>query len=386
MPPVAQQAKTDLLIDQFTIKRNGTQLQSHDQDLVEVVVDMFIGKPCMATLRFRDAKWSGANSDEDFLHSKGWNLADEIVVTHAGSSKKLFTGEVTSLDFDFTQTGRHAVVRAYDKSHRMLRGVKSNTFRQVKDADVFNTLTGVSGVQKGKVASTPVVHPFLYQHNQTDYDFVRTRAEENGLLLMSDADGKLSFREPAPAANPPKLDGNVNLKAFRSRLSAPLFTKVTVRGWDPVNSKQLTGTSKVPDSDWAKLSKTPGGNSQKFSANTSTKEIYLEKPGFQQSELDELAKSLAERQSHSFAEAEAQALGDPDLRPGTVVQISNMGATFNGQWRISAARHVMSPIHGYEVHLVFSGLNDRSAVALSAGKSPAPPMPKCTASSRASSR
>ena len=246
----------------------------------------------------------------------------------------------------------------------------------MKDADVFKTLTGVSGVQKGKVASTPVVHPFLYQHNQTDYDFVRTRAEENGLLLMSDADGKLSFREPAPAANPPKLDGNVNLKAFRSRLSAPLFTKVTVRGWDPVNSKRLTGTSKVPDSDWAKLSKTPGGNSQKFSANTSTKEIYLEKPGFQQSELDELAKSLAERESHSFAEAEAQALGDPDLRPGTVVQISNMGATFNGQWRISAARHVMSPIHGYRIHLVFSGLNDRSAVALSAGKSPAPPMPK----------
>ena len=43
-----------------------------------------------------------------------------------------------------------------------------------------STLTGVSGVQKGKVAATPVVHPFLYQHNQTDYDFVRSRAEENG--------------------------------------------------------------------------------------------------------------------------------------------------------------------------------------------------------------
>src|SRR3954447_20870062 len=373
---VAREAQTDVLGDQLTITRNGTALQREDYlDLAEIEVEMSIGKPCMATLRFRDTKRQG-DETEDYLQSMGWNLTDEVVVTHAATSKKLFTGEVALLTFEFSETGRHAIVRAYDRSHRMFRGLKSRTFVQVKDSDVFRQVIADSGVTAGTVTSTPVNHVHLYQHNQSDYDFLRIRAEENGLLLMSDADGHLSFCEPPSGGAKPNLDGHVNLRGFRSRLSAPLYNKVTVRAWDPVNTKELTATQDVPDSAWAKLAKTPASATGKFTDNTRTKSITLDKPGLQQAEIDELAKSMAERESHSFAESEARVLGSPDLRPGTVVQISNMGTTFNGEWRISSARHVMSPQHGYETFLVFSGLNDRSALALSSGKSPARAMPK----------
>ena len=52
----------------------------------------------------------------------------------------------------------------------------------------------------------------------------------------------------------------------------------------------------MKDSESAKLwQDARPATAKKFSGNTLTKELYLEKPGFQQSELDELAKSLAER-------------------------------------------------------------------------------------------
>jgi uncharacterized protein involved in type VI secretion and phage assembly len=104
--------------------------------------------------------------------------------------------------------------------------------------------------------------------------------------------------------------------------------------------------------------------------------VSVTRPGLQQAEIDQVAKALAERYSQTFAEAEATAQGNAKLRPGCVVEIKGVAAKFNGKYRISAARHVLNH-HGYRTHMVFSGFNDRSALALSSdGVASTPKLPR----------
>lgn len=358
----------------FKIKINGAALSDQGKDaLVETVIELDSNRPDMAVLRFRDAVWSAGTPTIDLISTLGFALKGNLVLTEARTDETVFTGQIASLEFEYTKAGRHAVIRAYAPSHNLHRGRKTRVFKDMTDSDIFSNVLGGTGVRAGDVQATSVVHKHLPQLNQTDWEFLRWRAEENAYSMESTAEGNLCFHEPKNN-QVATIDAQTDLFAFRPRLTAPYFTSVEVDAWDATQTQVLSATEQIADTKSATLSKGPAALAQQFS-NT-RKSTSMTRPGLQQAEIDKVAKALAERYSETFAEAEATAQGNAKLRPGCIVEIKGVGSTFDGKYRVTAARHVLNH-HGYRTHMIFSGLNDRSALALSSdGLASTPKLPR----------
>jgi uncharacterized protein involved in type VI secretion and phage assembly len=133
----------------------------------------------------------------------------------------------------------------------------------------------------------------------------------------------------------------------------------------------MTGHGTIANTEFASLKSTPSGLANKLGAGSAAS---VTKPGLSQTEINKLATTLAERHSQTFAEAEGMALGNADLRPGVTVQVKGVGATHDGKYQITSARHVLNH-QGYRTYMGFSGLNDRSALALSSDGQASTPRP-----------
>jgi phage protein D len=69
----------------------------------------------------------------------------------------------------------------------------------------------------------------------------------------------------------------------------------------------------------------------------------------------------------TFAEAEGDAIGNPAIQPGAVVEVANVHAQFAGKWLVSHAKHVFDDReYGYHTTFAAHGREDRSMLGLTA--------------------
>lgn len=343
-----------------------------DVDLLleRAVVDDHALLPDMFELQFRDP-------DKDVFERARIRIGS-IVRLLAGrqgeeATELLVHGEVTGLEADFDASGTHSVVRGYDPSHRLHRGRRTETYRNVTDADVVRTVAARAGLQLGRVDETPTVHRHVSQANATDWELLASRAREIGFELSVE-DGRLEYRKPAEATEAPEpgdltmtnvhqLVLGVNLDAFRPRLSsAEQVNEVQVRGWDPEKKQAVVGRAPVASSG-AAVAATPGDLAAAFGGPTF---VSADRPFSQQAEVDEAARAIADQIGSSFAEAEGTAHGNPRLKAGSAISVGLTGRSFDGLYTITACRHVFDR-NGYKTHFVVTGRHDQSLLGLTNG-------------------
>lgn len=335
--------------------------------LERAIVDDHALLPDMFALRFRDP-------DRDFLGKAGFEIGATVKILAASQGKEaselLITGEVTALEAEFDVTGSHAVVRGYDHSHRLHRGRRTETYRNVTDADVARTVARRVGLEMGRVDETTTVYRHVSQANLSDWDFLAARAREIGHEIAV-VDGKVEFRAPADADEAPEAGDLVSenalqlvlgadLSSFRPRItSAEQVKEVSVRGWDPDAKETVVGTASATTVS-ASLPLAPADLASRFGDPTY---VVVDRPYSSQNEVDGAAKAVAEQIASSFAEAEGVARGNPKLRAGTPISVGLTGAPFEGLYTITSSRHVFDT-EGYRTHFVVSGRQVRSLLGL----------------------
>src|SRR6476661_6684323 len=91
---------------------------------------------------------------------------------------------------------RHkAIVRGYDLSHRLHRGRHTETYRNVKDSDIAQTIAQRAKLPVDKIDDSGPTYEHVSQANTSDWEFLAARAQEIG-FEVSVKDGKFSFRKP----------------------------------------------------------------------------------------------------------------------------------------------------------------------------------------------
>ena len=352
------------------IEIDGTPLPPElEVHLERAVADDHTLLPGMVVLRFRDP-------DRDLLHRAGFEIGGTVRVLAGPAGQEarevLATAEVTGFEAEFDASGSHAVVRGYDHSHRLHRGRRTETYRNVTDADIARAVAQRVGLEVGRVEDTSIVHRHVSQANLSDWDFLTARAEEIGLELAV-LDSKLELRKPSEAseapeagdlasANPLQLVLGSDLDSFKPRLtSAEQVREVVVRGWDPDRKEAVVGTAPGKTAS-ASLSREPAELAARFGEAVF---VSVERPLSTQGEVDALAKALAERIAASFAEAEGVARGNPKLRAGAAISVGLAGEPFDGLYIVTSARHVFDT-DGYRTHFQVSGRQVRTLLTLAA--------------------
>lgn len=355
--------------------------------LISVVVDTHVGLPDTFELTFLDLGL-------DVLTQAGLALGTPVQVLGRVSGQTgthpLVEGEVTGLGGVYGESGPRTIVRGATVDHRLQRVRRTRTFVNGKDSDVARRLAGDAGVAIGGIDATTQTHPQLAQDNQTDWEFLRERAEEIGYELGVDR-GKLYFRKAAgsPAQPVTTLTAGENLLAFLPRVStAGLVPEVEVRAWDPVEAKAVAVRKPVDSSgvslgvgDAAAAARTfvragvpaAAGTADLGPAPSSQALVVHDRAltvdsGSTQA-LTDTATALASQIASGFAEAEGDLIGDARVVAGTKVTVAGVPQAFAGTWTVTRARHVFDQAGdpAYRTQVTVSGRQDRSLLALTSG-------------------
>lgn len=352
-----------------TITVDGMPLGWDMAPLIErVVVDDHLHLPDMFAITFRDA-------DREVLGRTRISIGSIIRIsgTALGQSMEtlLINGEVTALEGEYERDGARLVVRGYDQSHRLVAGVRTETYRDVTDADIGRTIAANAGVEVGQIDETGTTHEHISQANLSDWDFLGTRAREIG-YDMGVEDGKFFFRRPTEASQAPSEGGyrasdplqlviGTSLLSFYPRVTAAQqVSEVEVRGWDVERKEPIVSTARAETTS-VELSERPD---QLAGVAGNGRSVVAAALFSAQGAADDAAKAEAERMGSSFAEAEGVARGHPELKAGAAVSISGVAEPFAGRYTLSHTRHVFDE-DGYRTEFLVSGRQDRSLLGLS---------------------
>lgn len=380
-----------------------------EQAIRRVVVDTHVHLPDMFEVTFFDEGGILANNMIDIGTSvKIWGGAVD-----SSDAPSLIDGEVTAIEAEIHGNVCYTTIRGYEKAHRMQRVRRTYVYRNMKDSDIATHMSVKYGLVTAppQIDSTSGVHGALAQFNQTDWDFLKFRAAENG-FDFGVVQGSFVFRKPKEAGDslflglfpvpggPPKLTAGENLIHFRPRVTAASqVPKVMVRAWDPEQKRAVVGRAdastvqvdlddvdqakdmfdkfllppRIPDIpipvlipgtgasiDWAAKEVLP------TSVNGDVYTIVDRALG-SASAADGMARSVAEHVASTFAEAEGTCAGNPLVQAGMSVTVENTPGYFSGSWVVTNARHVFDeddPHEPYVTHFVVSGRQERSLLGL----------------------
>ncbi len=190
LPPGSNDA-TDVV--SLTILADGAPL-NNEIGISHVVVNKTFNKVASAKLVFLD----GSASDRDFPLSNEDTLkpGNEITVQlgYHGEVETVFSGIIVKHAIKARQQGASVlVIEAKDKAIKLTGSRKSAYFINKTDSDAIAEL---AGDLETDVETTTVTHKQLMQFDATDWDFICTRAEANGMLVLTD-DGTLTVKKPS---------------------------------------------------------------------------------------------------------------------------------------------------------------------------------------------
>jgi len=352
-------------ISQFNIKIGGAQAPRNVlNDLLDCTVENSIHLPDVCTIRLHDAGfyWLDANTFKE-------GTPIEILAGFERSAlTTLFWGEVTALEMDLAAHGVPTLlVRCMDRSHRLHRGRSARSFVQVKDSDIVQRIGQETGFQV-KAEATAQVHDWVFQNNQTNWEFLTERAARNGFRLFIKGERELHFCKVKDEGDAVvEIQWGVQLRSFRPRTSAaPQVDEVVVRGWDPKQKRPIIGKGKAVSG----VPSTRGGVKGAQAAHSAfgaAKMVIVDRPVHSQVEADDLARSLIDEIGGDYLQAEGLCFGDPKIRPGVQVEVPNIGKRFSGKYLVTATTHTYTPAEGYTTLFSVSGKHPNTVLALLGG-------------------
>ena len=222
---------------------NGTVL-SNEIQLAQITVSKSFNKIAYARLVFAD----GSASDRNFPLSNDdkFKPGSEIRVQlgYEGEADTVFEGIIIKHAIKVSQQGSLLLIEAKDKAIKLAAARKHAYYTNKPDSEVISTLA--RPVDPNAVVDPTSTPPpkQLVQFDASDWDFIVTRAEANGMLVLTD-DGKIIVKKPS-TTGAPVLTATYgdNLWEFEGEMDARRqLQSVTSQSWDYTTQQPETSSA-----------------------------------------------------------------------------------------------------------------------------------------------
>lgn len=315
-------------------------------DLLSVQVSEDIDAPSMFTLEF--ASWDLAKEKYTWVDDSLFDVGNEaeIQMGYENKLKTVIAGEITGLEPEFTlESPPTLVVRGHDLRHRLLRGSKTKSFTKMTDSDIASQIARDRGLNPN-VKNSQVKQEYVIQHNQTDWDFLQSRADRIGYEVTIDK--KTLYFQPRQndSSKVLTLKFKENLTEFLPRLTTMAQVgEVEVRGWIPKDKEDVIGKAAAGKEGSKMGGKTTGPKAvETFGKSVGT---IVSQPVATKAEADQIAEGLLKNIAIDYITAEGICAGDPALRIDKVIEIEGVGKRFSGLYYVTTTEHTYSQDGGY---------------------------------------
>lgn len=328
--------------------------KSISENILHIAVEESIHRPSLFVMAFRNDYESGALNDEPWEKFKNFKIGTSTSIGFSSSTTQsnekgskadsLIKGEITAIDAHFTERTQAPVfIRGYDRSHRLHRGKHNRSFQNMTDSDVVKKIAQEVDLDTGVIDDSGEPHDYLFQENQTNMGFLRSRAARIGFELFV-RDGKLNFRKPKADKGSLKLAWLKEIRSFRVRVtSTEQIDEVEVRAWDYTTKKPIVAIAQSEDiktkTDIQSEKKGSEINSNFDGMKEKPKMFVVDQPLFKPKEADAIAQAICDELGGQFIVADAVAEGNPEIRPGVQVELDKLGP-YTGKYYVTEVRHV----------------------------------------------
>jgi len=326
-------------------------------DLIQISVEESLHLPGMFTLVINNPFVPVDDESETWQHDPLLQIGKKVKIGFQGSTTDspefdrdrkdyIIEGEITAIETHFTSDTRAPiVVRGYDISHRLHRGRYNRSFQDYTDSDIVSKIAREVGIDRGRIDPSGERQAYIFQENQTNMEFLRERAARIGFELFVQ-DGKLFFRKPQ-AGDILRLKWLTDFETFRVRVtSAEQVKSVEVRSWDYHRKQPIVSVADRDETitrvegNSGRPSPNGGFTTPNFGSNyPPPKLIVVDKPVSSPKEADRMAQALYDELGGEFVQADSQAPGNPQIRVGKVVELTDMGR-YGGRYYITETRHL----------------------------------------------
>lgn len=111
-----------------------------------------------------------------------------------GQENSVFKGLVVKQVVEANSQGILLTVEMKDAAIKLTQSRRSKVYQNKTDDRIIGELIAEAGLNGGRHVATQPAHPEIVQYYCTDWDFMLTRAEANGLLVIAN-DGEISISE-----------------------------------------------------------------------------------------------------------------------------------------------------------------------------------------------
>lgn len=319
-----------------SVSANGSALAEVVQ-LISLTVTRAVNTVPSARLVFADGdmpeKTFPLSDSADFKPG----AAIKVSAGYGDGEETLFEGIVVKHALKFSgHNDARLVVECRDKAVRLTVGRKNANFVDQKDSDIISKLASAGGLS-ADVQATDIQHGELVQHYSSDWDFIVTRAEANGLLVIA-TDGALAAKPPATSGEATlKLTYGQDLIEFQAEMDARTqYASAQAVAWDMKNQAVVLGSDASPaslnvqgDLDSAALAEVVGLASYRLqTAAPVSKEM-----------LTQWAKALQLKSGLARIRGRMSFQGSAKAKVGELIELEGVGTRFSGKVFVSGLTH-----------------------------------------------
>jgi len=263
--------------------------------------------------------------------------AIKINAGYGNDEETIFEGIVIKHAVQITgQNDARLVVECRDKAVKMTVGRKNANYIDKADSDVISALISAHSLT-ADVEATAIQNKELVQFYCSDWDFMLSRADANGLLVIA-TDGKVAVKAPATSSAPTlHVTYGKDLMEFQAELDARTqYAKAQAVSWDMATQAAITGTEASPatlnehgDLNSATLAEVVGLATYRLqTAAPITKETLT-----QWAKAQQLKSGLARISGRMSFQGSAKAV------VGGVIELEGVGKRFSGKVFASGVTH-----------------------------------------------
>jgi Rhs element Vgr protein len=317
-------------------------VEGHEIPGTYPVMSIIIRKEFNRIATARITFYDGTAADQNFTISNSDFFVPgkkiQINVGYHSDNNMVFKGIIIRHSAKVRNGKSSLVVECKDEAVKMTVGRKSKFFYDSTDSDVFDELIQAYNLEK-KIEKTNYQHEKLVQYNASDWDFLVSRAQANGLVCFTD-NGKLIIGKPDPGQDPIETVANgLSLMDFDAEIDARnQFAKVTAYSWNQADQEVSKIEANNPPA------KTSGNlDSEQLAKVIGLKNLELKAGGnMNEAEAQNWANSKMLFQQMAKVRGRVKFQGITKVKPGTVLKLEGISDRFNGNIFISGVQHNIS--------------------------------------------
>lgn len=263
------------------------------------------------------------------------------------NTNAVFAGRISAIEARYPQQRPpELTVLAEDRFQDLRMERRTRSFEDVSDSDVIEQIASAQGLTTQVDVDGPT-YRVLAQVNQSDLAFLRERA------AAIDAEIWIDNRTLYAQQRARRSSGTITLAYGRNLLEFSVLadlahqrTAVHVCGWD-VGGKQAIEEQAEAAALGSELNSLRSGSAVLGQALSERRERIVSAVPLSSDEARRMAEARYRARARRFVRGAGTVDGNVRVRVGAIVDLSGLGALFDGQYYVTLARHTFDMRAGF---------------------------------------